>query len=137
MENCIVREAAFSGVTTESLPISGLVSTFQNDGYVKNSVVSNVLLNGTTVHGVAGTGANGTARNSNDYTFGVLYYEIGTPSTYTPVVDAKGLDGEAKDSSELTQGFYQSLGFDFTTIWKWETGKPVLRNVGYKGNLTL
>ncbi|MDH6309549.1 hypothetical protein M2451_001915 [Dysgonomonas sp. PFB1-18] len=136
MENCIVRDAAFTGVTTTSLPISGIVSTFQNDGFIKNSVVSNVLLNGTTVHGVAGTAANGGGTNANNYSSGVLYYEGGVASGYTPDNDAAGLDGAPKTSAELTQAFYQSLGFDFTTIWKWDAGKPVLRNVGYNGTIS-
>jgi len=135
MENCIVRDAAFTGNTTPGQPISGIVSTFQDNGFVKNSVVSNVLVNGTNVHGVAGTNANGKGVNSGNYSSGILYYENGTPSTYTPDNSSSGLDGETKTASDLSQSFYQSLGFDFTNIWKWEGGKPVLRNVGYKGNL--
>jgi hypothetical protein len=137
MENCVVRDAAFSGVTTTSFPISGIVSTFQNGGFIKNSVVSNVLVNGTTVHGVAGTAANGTGVNSGNYVSGMLYYENGTASAYSPVNDAAGLDGEVKNSSDLIQSFYQSLGFDFTNIWNWENDKPVLKNVGYKGSISI
>ncbi len=135
-ENCIVRNASFSGVTTATLPISGIVSTFQNNGFVKNSVVSNILVNGTTVHGITGTVANGTGINSSNYSSDVLYYENGAASAYTPDNSATGLDGEVKTASALTQSFYESLGFDFTNIWKWENNKPVLRNVGYNGSLT-
>lgn len=136
IEYCVVRDAAFTGVTSTSLPISGIVSTFQNDGFVSNSVVSNVLLNGTTVHGVAGTAANGVGINANNYSSSVLYYEGGVASGYTPDNNAAGLDGAAKASAELTQAFYQSLGFDFTNIWRWDGGKPVLRNVGYNGTIS-
>ncbi len=136
MENCIVRDAAFTGVTSTSLPISGIVSTFQNDGFISNSVVSNVLLNGTTVHGIAGTAANGTGANANNYSSGVLYYEGGVASGYTPDNNAAGLDGAPKTSAELTQAFYQSLGFDFTNVWNWSSGKPVLKNVGYNGTIS-
>ncbi|MDR0939277.1 MAG: hypothetical protein LBN29_08000 [Mediterranea sp.] len=136
-KNCIVRNAAFSGVTSAALPISGIASTFQNDGCVRNSVVDNILLNGTNVHGIAGTAPNGSGSHSGNYASATLYYENGVSSGYAPVDDASGLDGGQKENSELTQSFYESLSFDFTNIWKWENNKPVLRNVGYKGTMPI
>lgn len=137
IEKCITRNAAFTGVTTASLPIAGIVSTFQDNGYASNCVVSNVLLNGTTVHGIAGTAANGTGVSSSNYAAGVLYYENGTSSSYVPVDNTSGLDGATKAQADLTQAFYTSLGFDFANIWNWDGNKPVLKNVGYKGTVAV
>ncbi|MDR0331866.1 MAG: hypothetical protein LBI15_00195 [Dysgonamonadaceae bacterium] len=137
LENSIVRNATITGVSTVGQPLAGIVSTFQNDGFVRNSVVDNVLINGTNVRGVAGTAAVGTGVNSNNFSSGVLFYEGGTPSTYTPTDAPNGLDGGQKTASELTQSFYESLGFDFVNIWKWENNQPVLQNVGYQGTVSI
>lgn len=134
--NCIVRNIALTGVSSAALPISGISSTFQNEGFVSNCVVSNILINASNIHGIAGTAGNGTGVNSNNYSSGVLYYENGAPGTYSPTNSPSGLDGGSKTSAELTQSFYESLGYNFTTVWSWDGSKPVLRNVGYKGSVT-
>jgi hypothetical protein len=135
VSNCIVRNAAFTGSSTASLPIAGISSTFQNNGFLTNCVVENTLINASNLHGIAGTNANGTGSHSGNYTSGILYYESGAPGSYTPVNDANGLDGGTKVDSDLTQAFYQSLGYDFTNVWSWSSNKPVLKNVGYKGTV--
>lgn len=131
IENCIARSLALGGTSTAPLPISGISSTFQNNGFVSKCVVNNVTFNATTaMHGIAGTAGNGTGVNTNNYTSGVTY------TGYTPVDNANGVDGAEKTAADLTQAFYQSLGYDFTTIWNWTGGKPVLKNVGYKGSIS-
>ena len=135
VSKCIIRNAAFTGSSTTSFPLAGISSTFQDGGYVTNCVVDNVLINATNVHGIAGTPGNTSGVHAGNYTGGLLYYEGGVASAYVPTDDAAGLDGGIKTSAELTQSFYESLGYDFGTIWSWEGDKPVLRNVGYKGSV--
>ncbi|MDH6309548.1 hypothetical protein M2451_001914 [Dysgonomonas sp. PFB1-18] len=135
IENCVVRNAALSGVTTTALPIAGISSTFQNNGYVSKSIVSNVLLNGTTVHAVAGTAANGTGANADNYVSEMQYFEGGALSSYVPVDNKSGLDGAVKKAADLYERFYRARDFDMANVWRWDTDKPVLVNVGYKGSI--
>lgn len=137
LENCIVYNAALTGVTSTTLSLAGIVSTFQNNGYAAKCVASNVLVNGVTIHGIAGTAGNGKGVNTNNYSADGLYYEAGAVSKYIATSNKDGLDGESKKASDLTQAFYQGLGYDFTNIWSWNGSKPVLRNVGYKGSLSI
>lgn len=131
VRNNIVRNTSITGVSSATLPLSGISSTFQNNGFVSNSVVYNVLISGTTKHAIAGTAGNGGGINSQNYAANIVYQD----PAYTSVDDANGLDGGIKQTSDLTQSFFESLGFDFTTVWKWVGGEPQLRNVGYKGSL--
>lgn len=45
--------------------------------------------------------------------------------------DAAGLDGGTVSQAQMTQSWYQSLGFDMNA-WEWKDGKLTLKNVGYK-----
>lgn len=137
IENCIVRNVSLTGVTTTVLPIGGIVSTFQNNGYVSKSIVNNVLLNGSTVHAISGIGANGTGVNSDNYVAEIQYFENGTQSTYIPVDNKNGLDGAVKKASDLYERFYRARDFDMVNIWTWSDNKPVLINIGYKGSIDL
>lgn len=137
LENCIVKNATFrASQSTAALPVAGISSTYQNNGYTANSFVvntslegSNTLPNANNVFRISGTAANGTGVNKKNYVgSGVLI-----PIRDVPFVeDAAGLDGAI--TSSTNQAFFETtLGFNFT-IWKMGAdGYPTLRNVGYNG----
>ncbi len=60
-----------------------------------------------------------------------------TVGEFTPDNNKNGFDGETKTGGELTQAFYESIGYEFVNIWKWENNKPYLRNEGYMGTLQI
>ncbi|WP_343534550.1 hypothetical protein [Pedobacter sp.] len=137
LENCIVKNATFrASQSTAALPVAGISSTYQNNGYTANSFVvntslegSNTLPNANNVFRISGTAANGTGVNRKNYVgAGVL-----VPIRDVPFVDdAAGLDGAIAPSTN--QAFFETtLGFNFT-IWRMGAdGYPTLRNVGYNG----
>ncbi|WP_199120235.1 hypothetical protein [Pedobacter sp. ASV28] len=137
LENCVVKNATFRAtISTAALPVAGISSTYQNNGYTANSFVvntslegSNTLPNANNVFRISGTAANGTGANKKNY----VGPGIVIPVRDVPFVeDATGLDGATAPSTN--QAFFETtLGFSFT-IWKIGTdGYPTLRNVGYNG----
>lgn len=140
LENCVVREVTIKSVITSSaMPNGGIASTYQNNGYTKNSFVANTSIEGSNTapnwdnnFRISGTAANGTGTNSNNYV-GTGVTIVGRTSAITE--NSNGLDGQAKTQAELTQSFFQGIGYDFA-IWKIDTdGYLSLRNVGYNGTL--
>lgn len=137
LENCIVKNATFKASTsTAAMPVAGLASTYQNNGYAANSFVvntsiegSNTVPNANNLFRISGTVANGSGANKKNYVgTGVV-----TPFREVPFVeDAAGLDGVTAPATN--QAFFENtLGFDFG-IWKMGTdGYPTLRNAGYNG----
>ncbi len=142
LNKCVVKNVSLrAAASLATLPLGGIVSTYQNGGYSTNSVVINTTIEGATtapnavnVFRIAGTA--GTAPgNSANYVGPNVTAQYRTPTT--PFVDdATGLDGAF--TSTLTQTFLQGLGYDFTNIWKLDTdGYPTLRNAGYNGSLPI
>lgn len=127
--NCITKNATISGSSAAGFALAGTSSTFQNNGYVAKNVVVNTTLTGTATQRIAGTVGNGTGVNASNYATGVT-------GVTSPVDNAAGLDGGTKLTTDLTQTFYQGLGFDFANIWTMGgDGVPALRNAGYNGTL--
>ncbi len=140
LENCVVRDATFKSVITPvAFPNAGIASTYQNNGYSKGNFIANTSIEGSGTapnwdnnFRISGTAANGTGVNSNNFV-GTGVTIVGRTSAITD--NANSLDGQSKTQAELTQGFFQSIGFDFA-IWKIDTdGYLSLRNVGYDGTL--
>ncbi|MDI3320939.1 beta strand repeat-containing protein [Pinibacter soli] len=130
--NCVVIGATLGGITATGLANAGIASTFQNNGYASNCVVVNATIGSSSatpyLQRVVGTAANGTGVNATNYAAAVT-------GIATPVDNAGGLDGGTKLTTDLTQSFYQGLGFDFTNIWQMSGGNPALKNAGYNGTL--
>ncbi len=137
LENCIVKNATFrSTISTASLPVAGISSTYQNNGYTANCFIantslegSNTLPNGNNVFRISGTAANGTGVNKKNY----VGIGITIPVREIAFVeDPDGLDGATTSSTGQTF-FENTLGFNFS-IWRIGTdGYPTLRNAGYNG----
>lgn len=143
LENCIVKNATLK-VTT--LPASspanyapgGIASTYQNNGYTKNSVVLVTSVEGAAganssyVYRVSGTAANGIGVNSGNY----VGPSVTTPGRTTSYTDSTGsLDG--KYQSSVPFSFFTGIGFS-ATIWKTDTdGYPTLTKAGYNGGYTI
>lgn len=140
LENCVVREVTIKSVlTSATVPNGGIASTFQNNGYAKNSFIANTSIEGSNTapnwdnnFRISGTAANGTGVNNSNYV-GTGVNIVGRTSAITD--DQNGLDGQVKTQAQLTQSFFQGIGYDFA-IWKMDTdGYLSLRNVGYNGNI--
>ncbi|WEK19245.1 MAG: hypothetical protein P0Y49_20940 [Candidatus Pedobacter colombiensis] len=140
LENCVVREVTIKSVITPAgFPNAGIASTYQNNGYTKNSFVANTSIEGSNTapnwdnnFRISGTAANGTGVNSSNFV-GTGVTIVGRTSAITN--DLNGLDGQVKTQAELTQSFFQGIGYDFA-IWKIDTdGYLSLKNVGYNGTL--
>jgi len=141
--NCVVKNTSVRAtVSLATLPLGGIVSTYQNGGYTKNSVVINSSIEGATTtptsanaYRIAGTAGNAPGVNSSNYAGPNVTAQYRT-LTAPFVEDANGLDGLLNPT--LNQSFLQGLGFDFTNIWKLDTdGYPTLKNAGYNGNLPI
>jgi hypothetical protein len=135
LQLCIVKNATLNAaVTTAALPIAGITSTYQNNGFTAKSVVINTSITGTGdfAYRISGTAANGIGVNSNNY----VGPNVTTPGRTAPYVDnASGLDGALQSSMPFS--FFTGLGFS-SSIWKTDTdGYPTLINVGYNGGYTL
>ncbi|MDQ8004433.1 MAG: hypothetical protein REI64_06495 [Pedobacter sp.] len=137
LENCIVKNATFRAtISTAALPVGGIASTYQNNGYTANSFIvntsiegSNTLPNGNNVFRISGTAANGTGANKKNYVGSGIVIPVRDVAF---VENADGLDGATAPSTN--QAFFETtLGFNFS-IWRMGTdGYPALRNVGYNG----
>ncbi len=137
LENCIVKNATFRAtISTTALPVAGITSTYQNNGYTANSFIvntsiegSNTLPNGNNVFRISGTAANGTGANKKNYVGPGIVIPIRDVAF---VEDANGLDGAT--ASSTNQAFFETtLGFSFS-IWRMGTdGYPTLRSAGYNG----
>lgn len=129
----IARDMTLRGVAGTNAKVAGIASVYQNNGYVANSVVTSSSIESSMVQRVSGSVPGLPSVLANNYASGIEV--ILTEGDFTPESNKDGLDGETKNTNDLTQSFYETLGFDFVNVWKWENSRPALRNVGYKGNL--
>lgn len=134
LRNNIARNVAITGATgAANRAHSGVASIFEQNCVMSNNVVSSILLNATHVNGVAGNNPHGSGSFSNNFRTGMSFWSGGAPSAFTPVDDPAGRDGGAAPA--ITQSWLEGLGFDFTDIWVMEGGVPMLRDVGYQGDI--
>lgn len=126
----IVRGTVIDGVSETKKAISGVNGNYQNNGTTISCVVQGVEIKGAKVQRIAATTATGMA---NNWACGVILKSgAGDDISNTAVDNAAGLDGGTIAEADLTQAFYEGLGYDFTNIWIMKDGKPSLRNVDYK-----
>ncbi|HYK55247.1 MAG TPA: hypothetical protein VEV15_02140, partial [Flavisolibacter sp.] len=139
--NCVVKNVAIkASVSPSTLPMGGVVSTYQNNGYSTGCLVANTSLEGSNtvpnsnnVYRIAGTAGSAPGNSKNYVGSGVTaqYRTANVPF----VEDPNGLDGSF--NSTITQSFLQGIGFDFS-IWKIDAdGYPTLKNAGYNGGLPI
>ncbi|MCC8188590.1 MAG: hypothetical protein LIP08_14120 [Bacteroides sp.] len=128
----IVRDARISGIVGSGKAVSGINGNYQNDGTTFSCVVANTEVKGGKVQRVSAMDALGAALQQN-WTSGVtLLNSEGDDITGNATDDPSGLDGGMVTAAEMTQSWYESLGYDFGQVWKMENNQPVLRNVGYE-----
>lgn len=133
IDKCVAANITLSGAALTTLPAGGITSSFQNSCALTNSVVVNCAITNSSVQRVSGTLTDGTATVSGSVTGN---YAAAVTGIATPSDNANGIDGATKNVTDLTQAFYQGLGYDFTAIWVMgANGVPALRNAGYNGNL--
>lgn len=135
LSNSIARDITIRGTSGINAKMAGISSAYQSNGYTTKSVVVNISLEGANVQRISGSLPTIPAVLSNNYAGDILV--ILPEGNFVPDSNKDGMDGETKTVSELNQAFYETIGYDFTNIWKWENNKPYLRNVGYNGNLMI
>jgi hypothetical protein len=82
--------------------------------------------NGNAIHRIVGRNSTG-ARIANNHALSSITVTT-TGGTYTVIKGADAEDG-ADITGALTQAFFESLTWDFTNVWKWDTvnGYPILQ----------
>ena len=127
---CIVSGARLIGTGNTS----GIV-TVQNNGSptVKSCVVldSSVTAGGKAIYGET---SSTKITVSDSYYCGMVY---GDGSPYEP--SEENCDGKAVEKAQLTQSWYEGLGYDFTDVWTWDAanGLPKLQHVGCDDNVKI
>ena len=125
---CVVAGARVTGGPKGTTTYTAGVASVQNGNtpnttycYVLNTVIE------TSSFAIYGTATN-KIKASDNYRWNVTYST--EPSAYVPKdTDTYGQDGTEK---QMTQADLTALGYDFTSVWKWdsEASAPVLRSVG-------
>lgn len=135
--NCIVRNTEISGVVGTSKAISGINGNYQNNGTTNGCVVESTTIKGSKVQRVSAINPATVSSNpgvplADNWTSDVtLLDENNEDISSSATDDAAGLDGGKVSQAQMTQSWYQSLGFDMN-VWEWKDGKLILKNVGYK-----
>lgn len=135
--NCIVRNTEISGVVGTSKAISGINGNYQNNGTTNGCVVESTTIKGSKVQRVSAINPATVSSNpgvplADNWTSNVtLLDENNEDISSSATDDAAGLDGGKVSQAQMTQSWYQSLGFDMN-VWEWKDGKLTLKNVGYK-----
>ena len=128
LRNNIARNVTITGPSQAARALAGVASHFEQNCVTEYNVVQNITLDGTFANGIAGNNPVGIGVTRRNFRNNVTF-----PSGITPGDDADGRDGAVE--ATLNQAFYESLGFDFTNVWIMENGVPMLRNVGYQGDI--
>ena len=125
IECCVVAGARISGNNGSGRATAGIVSKQNgNTPAVNNNAVVNIHVQ-EAGFAIMGSTANLTA--SNNKWWGVKYLD---DSAYVPGDPVTVQDGAAFAAAPAQVDF-ESMGFDFTDVWKWNAaGYPELKNVG-------
>lgn len=135
--NCIVRNTEISGVVGTGKAISGINGNYQNNGTGNGCVVESTTIKGAKVQRIsainpATVGSNPGAPLADNWTYNVTLLDGNNEDISSSATDdAAGLDGGKVSQAQMTQSWYQSLGFDMNA-WEWKDSKLTLKNVGYK-----
>ncbi len=127
MERCVVRGARVTGGPKGTSSFTAGIVCVKNDNAPKATgcavLASTIQLGGFAIYGTAS--ANITA--TSNYRWEVIYAD---DSAYVPLAsDPYGQDGAEEHPS---QALFESLGYDFSSVWTWDatTNAPRLRSVG-------
>jgi len=135
--HCIVRNAEISGIVGTGKAISGINGNYQNNGTTNGCVVESTTIKGAKVQRIsaidpATVSSNPGAPLANNWTCNVTLLDGNNEDITSSATDnATGLDGGKVNQNQITQSWYESLGFDMT-VWEWKDSKLSLKNVGYK-----
>ena len=132
----IAAWTANTGVIDSCYVIPQVYANAKNTGGITGyaytgTVIQNcAVLNGSIASGQNATSARICGRNNSSPTFQNNIASETLTVQGNPVTDgaADNLNGLSKTDEELTQQeTYEALGWDFTDIWNFELGRPVLR----------
>lgn len=124
---CVVNQSRITGGAKGSSFTAGIVNVKNGNApkatscYVMNTAIE---AKGFAIYGTS----NADITAGNNYRWGIKY--ASDDSAYVPKSeDNFGQDGIEKN---MKQADFESLGYDFSTVWKWDdtTGAPMLAKVG-------
>ena len=132
---CVVYGARVTGQPKGSSYTAGIINVKNgnNPNTTKCAVINTQIEEGGfTIYGTA----SADITCSDNYWWGVTYASNG--AAYTPITgaDTYGQDGTQQ---EPAQELFESLGYDFTDVWSWDStaGAPVLKKVGCDDSVKL
>ena len=125
LTRCVVDGGTVKGHDSNSNHISGIATYGAGTVNINNCAVIGPKFS------AGGFAIYGPAENENIACSGNKYWEISYEdgTAYVPAGNAQ--DGEAF-TAEPVQADFEAMGYDFTTVWKWNTrnGAPELQKVG-------
>lgn len=123
VNRCVVAGSRISGTNQANFSTAGIVCQRNgNTPDVTRCATINAILqdDGKTI-----LGATSNLTASDNYWYGVTYINNGAYVTGSTVQDGDAF------ASAPTQANFESLGYDFTNVWKWNSaGYPELKNAG-------
>lgn len=126
VERCVVSGVRITGSPKGSSATAGIINVKNGNApkTTRCAVLSTTIqAGGFAIYGTASADITAT----ENYRWNVLYADE-TP--YTPLAeDPYGQDGVEQEPS---QTFFEGLGYDFTSVWEWDTAAsaPKLQHVG-------
>lgn len=125
LTRCVVDGGTVKGHDSNSNHISGIATYGAGTVNINNCAVIGPKFS------AGGFAIYGPAENESVACSGNKYWDISYEdgAAYAPAGNTQ--DGEAFASAPV-QADFEAMGYDFTTVWKWNTrnGAPELRNVG-------
>ena len=126
---CIVEGAQIRGIDGNSNKVSGIATFRGGTAAISNCAIINTAIS-SGGHVVFGPNADsGTVTSTNNKYWKITYLDMTENNAYVPAGNAQ--DGEAF-AAEPVQADFEAIGYDFTSVWKWNTrnGAPKLQKVG-------
>ena len=126
---CIVEGAQIRGIDGNSNKVSGIATFRGGKAAISNCAVINTAIS-SGGHVVFGPNADsGTVTSTNNKYWKITYLDMTENNAYVPAGNTQ--DGEAF-TVEPVQADFEAIGYDFTSVWKWNTrnGAPELQKVG-------
>ena len=126
---CVVEGAQIRGIDGNSNKVSGIATFRGGTAAISNCAVINTAIS-SGGHAVFGPNVDsGTVTSTNNKYWKITYLDMTENNAYVPAGNAQ--DGEAFASAPV-QADFEAMGYDFTTVWKWNdrNGAPELQNVG-------
>jgi hypothetical protein len=131
-DHCIVTNATINGTTAiAARPAAGITSFYQSSGKTTNSVVIATTIKAAATSRISGAAVGANPLENNYATADVILKDASDVTVSPANVGVTAQDGETAPST-TDQAWYETLGYDFTSVWAWDAAnnRPKLQNVG-------